>query len=115
MQFAEVEKVPLWTETVLSNWEPRILDCGGSTTPLLIFTDAAYEDEVATCGCVVIDLATVTSEVSGGSVPDSLVSCWQKLAGKQVITQAEAFAALLARRTYETLIRQRRVIFFCGQ
>ena len=107
-----MEKLFTWTESLLSGLEPRILDCKGVTTTLLIFTHAAYENEAATWGCVVIDPSTGVAEVSGGSVPDPLVSCWLKLAGKQVITQAEAFAALLARRAYETLIKQRRVILF---
>ena len=79
---------------------------------MLIFTDAAFEDGAATWGCVVIDPSTGEAEVSGGSVPDFLVICWQNLAGEQIITQAEAFAVLLARCAYETLVKQRRVIFF---
>ena len=92
--------------------EPRILNCSGLAASVLIFTDAAYEDGLATWGCVVIDPLTDTSEVSGGAIPEKLVSCWQQLAGQQVITQAEAFAVLLARKSYELLVRQRKVIFF---
>ena len=112
VDFNRVDLLLRWTESLLDNIEPRILDCRGETTPLLIFTDAAFEDGVATWGCVVIDPSTGAAEVSGGSVPDFLVKCWQNLAGEQIITQAEAFAVLLARRAYEALVKQRRVIFF---
>ena len=110
--FDDIESLFSWTESLLDRLEPRILNCSGLTTSVLIFTDAAYEDGSATWGCVVADPLTNTSEVSGGSIPEKLVVCWQKLAGKQVITQAEAFAVLLARKCYELVIRQRRVIFF---
>ena len=109
--FDEIDSLFSWTES-MDKLEPRILNCSGLAASVLIFTDAAYEDGLATWGCVVIDPLTDTSEVSGGAIPEKLVSCWQQLAGQQVITQAEAFAVLLARKSYELLVRQRRVIFF---
>ena len=110
--FQDIDSLFSWTEALLDRLEPRILSCSGLAASVLIFTDAAYEDGSATWGCVVVDPLTNMSEVSGGAIPEKLVSCWQKLAGQQVITQAEAFAVLLARKSYELLIRQRRVIFF---
>ena len=109
--FQDIESLFSWTEALMDRLEPRILSCSGLAASVLSFTDAAYEDGSATWGCVVDPLTNI-SEVSGGSIPKKLVSCWQKLAGQQVIAQAEAFAVLLARKSYELLIRQRSVIFF---
>ena len=48
VDFNRVDLLLRWTESVLDNIEPRILDCRGEMTPLLIFTDAAFEDGAAT-------------------------------------------------------------------
>ena len=88
------------------------MSSSGLTASILIFTDAASEDGVASWGYVFVDPASGIAEVSGGTIPQMLVSCWQELAGKQVITQAEAFVVFVARKHYELVIRQRRVIFF---
>lgn len=80
--------------------EPRVLNASGLSASILIFTDAAYENGVATWGCVLIDPSTGVREVSGGTIDPQLVSCWLQRAGKQVITQAEAFVVLLARKHY---------------
>lgn len=110
--FSDIEALFSWTESLMDALEPRILSSSGLTAPILIFTDAAYEDGVATWGCVFVDPASGIAEVSGGTIPQMLISCWQELAGKQVITQAEAFVVFVARKHYELAIRQRRVIFF---
>ena len=62
-----------------------------------MFTDAAYEGDQATWGVVILDLANNRREVSGGVIPRELVDFWLAEAGDQVITQAEAFAMVLAR------------------
>ena len=54
------------------------------------FSDAAFEDSVATWGIVVIDPVSGRREVMGGKVDPSLVEFWMQDAGEQVITQAES-------------------------
>lgn len=46
-----------WTHGVLSVLAPRRIDPNGSTIPVLVFTDAAYEGEsgIATRGAAIID------------------------------------------------------------
>ena len=63
--------------------------------PVLIFTDAAFEEGKATWGMVALD------SHSG-----------QENGGEQVIAQAETFACLLAGVHYRDLITRRRTIFF---
>ena len=86
----------------------------GETSPVLIFTDAAYENGLATCGTVVIDSTTGTRTAMGGNIPKMMVDMWRDLGSQQVITLAKAFTALLAQVSSRSLIIRRRVIFWIG-
>ena len=79
---------------------------------MLVFTDAAFEGGQATWGVVVLDLANNRREVCGGVIPRELVDFWLAEAGEQVITQAEAFAMVLARIAYSPSLSRRRSIWF---
>ena len=85
---------------------------GGITSSVLVFTDAAYENGVATWGIVLHDDLSGTSNVLAGVFPVWLVKHWSELVGDQVITQAESCAALLARRNFVVQLSQRRVVFY---
>ena len=56
--------------------------------------------DTATWGVVFIDPLTGTRTAEGGTVPQFLVKQWHALGSEQVITLAEAFAALLARHMF---------------
>ena len=102
----------IWTKEILTFLSPRTIDPKGPLSPVLIFTDAAYEMDTATWGVVFIDPLTGTRTAEGGTVPQFLVKQWHALGSEQVITLAEAFAALLARHMFRDCIKQRRVLFF---
>ena len=101
-----------WTEGVLSVLAPRRIDPAGTTQPVLIFTDAAYEAGVATWGMVILDPLTGVRSAMGGQIPMPLVERWRDLGSDQVITLAEAFAVLLGRISFRDVIKFRRVLFF---
>ncbi len=101
-----------YTLHVLDQIQPRNIDANGSLEPFAIFTDAAFESSEATWGIVALDPVSNTRHVCGGKVPCNLVEGWQRLGGQQIITQAEAFAVLLARRAYAKLLYGRRSLFF---
>ena len=101
-----------WTEGVLSVLAPRRIDPAGTTQPVLIFTDAAYEAGVATWGMVILDPLTGVRSAMGGQIPMPLVERWHDLGSDQVITLAEAFAVLLGRISFRDVIKFRRVLFF---
>ena len=111
-QPGQVTDLCKWARGVLKVLAPKELNPGGRTEPVLIFTDAAYEADVATWGIVLIDPVTGTRTALGGKVPDSLVQLWHSLGSQQVITLAEAFAVLLARVVLRDCILDRRVLFF---
>lgn len=108
----DVEHLCEWAANIISQLQPRVLTRGGITSSVLVFTDAAYEAGVATWGIVLIDELSGTTSVISGVFPGRLVARWTKLAGDQVITQAEACAALLARRNFVEVLSQRRVVFY---
>ena len=108
----DVRDLCRFTSQLLDKVARRVVDCSGCKVPVLIFTDAAFEEGKATWGAVALDPQSGLREVAGGEVPTSLVAQWQENGGEQVIAQAETFACLLARVHYRNLIAKRRTIFF---
>lgn len=108
----QVRELCEWTRDLLGALRAKAFDSEGNPSPVLVFTDAAYENDVATWGIVVIDQVTGLKTALGGEVPASLVAVWHHLGSEQVITLAEAFAALLARHVFRDHLHKRRAIFF---
>lgn len=50
--------------------------------------------------------------VFDGAIPDPIVLAWQKLAGKQIICQAELAAVVAIQDALKDRLRDRRIIFF---
>ena len=108
----QVQQLCAWTHALIGELNPKTIEPGGEEIPVLIFTDAAYENDVATWGIVLIDTKSNTRTASGGQIPSSLVDVWHSLGSQQVITLAEAFAVLLARVSFRAILKSRRVIFW---
>ena len=101
-----------YLESTLRCLKPRQFRCADPSDKVLVFTDAAFEGGQATWGVVILDLVSNRREVSGGVIPRELVDFWLAEAGEQVITQAEAFAMVLARIAYGPSLSRRRSIWF---
>lgn len=101
-----------FTLKLLENLRPRTISVASVETPIVVYTDGAYEDGVATWGALVIDPVTGTRHVLGGTVPDVLVRHWLRTVGEQVICEVEAFAYLAIRWDYRRLFNQRLGIGF---
>lgn len=82
--------------------QPKHILPGDETDSVVVFTDAAYENDVATWGIVVLDAASGLRTSVGGIVPKQLVDAWHTFGVEQVITLAEAFAVLLARHMFRS-------------
>ena len=80
---------------------------GDLLPPVIVFTDAAYEDGKATWGIVAVDLHTGAREVIGGLIPSDLVARWQGDGALQLVAQAEAFVLRLARNVSRPFLRNR--------
>eukprot|EP00435_Cladocopium_sp_Y103_P053691 s2737_g17.t1 len=93
---------------MLRTLQPESHFARGSTNPVLIFTDGAWEAGVATAGAVLID----GSERLAFRlvVPKGLVEHWLEFAGEQIISQVELWALLVIRWSCREKLLNRRVI-----
>ena len=79
--------------------------------PVLVFTDGACEPDCTSIGGVLLDGETV--EYFGARIPLPLCKKWCTKDGQtQVIGQAELFPVLVARLTWKSKLKGRRVLFF---
>ena len=102
------------TNTLKSS-KPRRASVGDDTTPVLLFTDGAWEpsnDSPAGAGVVIIDPLQNTRNVHVVSIPDVLVEHWKSLGKKQLIAELELFPIVVALANYAEQIRGRRVLIF---
>ena len=97
-----------YARTMLQSQRPREHSLTVTTRPVLIFTDGAYENGVATAGAVVVDGPMRLAYVI--KVPESLVKLWTKVAGEQIISQVEMWALVTVRWCLRKLLHGRRVI-----
>ena len=100
----QIRQLCAWTHALVGQLAPKTVEPDGDTSPVLIFTDAAYEDGRATWGIVVIDAVTGTRTALGGEIPKASVDVWHELGSQQVITLAEVFAVLLAPISFRSLL-----------
>lgn len=70
---------------LLSRSGPRTVECRPGGPPLLVFTDSAFENGVATVGALIVDPELRKSMVYDGAIPEALVKKWQSSGSKQVI------------------------------
>ena len=97
-----------YAKLMLQSQKPRVHSLGDARSPILIFTDGAYENGVATAGAVVIDGPSRMAFVV--SVPDALVKLWTRVAGEQIISQVELWALVSVRWCLRKQLHGRRVI-----
>lgn len=96
----------------LTTCQPRVLEAAAELFPILIFTDGAWEDRVASLGAVVVDTADGTSQVLHGLLPDSLRDLWLKEVGEQLICQIELYAMVAVRWQLGKWLSGRRSIWW---
>ena len=77
--------------------EPRIVSKSTPSKPILIYTDGAFENGVATWGALVIDVETGCKWIFSGKVPDFLVQHWLRTVEAQIICEVETFAYVCVR------------------
>ena len=97
---------------ILETLRPRCIELPVQNSPVLIYTDGAYEADNATWGAIVVDHVTSTRLCFAGAVPDYLLNAWKHLVGEQLICQIEMFAVLCVRWKMRHLLHCRRTILF---
>ena len=89
---------------------PRKIQSGGQLRPILIFTDASWENQTAGLGAVVIDSASGRIAVYCGQAPETLKRHWLKEVGDHLICQLELYVMVGLRWSLKNLLHNRRTI-----
>ena len=76
---------------------PRSYVAESFKSPLLIFTDGAWESGVATGGAVTYDPVSDVATVFPVEIPSELITLWLEEVGEQLISQIEFFVYLAVR------------------
>ena len=101
----QVKQLSTWTHALLGESKPKAVKPGGERTPILVFTDAACEDDVASWEMVRVDSISTTRTAAGGRIPAALVQLWKGMGSQQVITLAEALRCCWHGSSSWTLVR----------
>ena len=105
---SDLESLCSYTKTMLLEQRPRVHSVLNAGRPVVIFTDGAWEDGIATAGAVLVDgdirLAFQLE------VPQALVEHWLANAGEQIISQVELWGLVLLKWSRRNHLQNRRVI-----
>eukprot|EP00435_Cladocopium_sp_Y103_P018632 s3736_g4.t1 len=100
------------TMKVLDAMRPRQVSANDTQVPVIIYTDGAYDGDLADWGAILLDPLTGARLCYSGRVPSFLLQAWSHLVGDQLICQIEMFAVLCIRWEARHLTHGRRVILF---
>ena len=107
---AELAAALRWLQRHVVEAAPRRVPFRVRGPPVLVFTDGAYEEEVATCGAVLITADVV--RYFGEVIPPPLVTEWRSSGAKQIIGQAEMLPVLLSLLAWGPFLEDKKVVFF---
>ena len=79
---------------------PRRVPLDRTVPPVLLFTDAAAEEDLVTLGAVIFDPVSGTFSHFGAGLAQASVEIWKKGGRTQVIGQAELIAIPIAMETW---------------
>ena len=94
----------------ICNIKPRTVDFSDERPPILVFTDASYENDKAEYGIFCID--DNTKWVAGSQIPSVLVDHWKSSGSLQIIAQAEIYPIVLIRRFVAQAWIHRKVVYY---
>ena len=105
---ADLESLCLYTKTMLLEQKPRVHSVLNVGRPVVIFTDGAWEDGIATAGAVLVDGdVRLAFQLE---VPQTLVEHWLTNAGEQIISQVELWGLVMLKWSRRDHLLNRRVI-----
>ena len=91
---------------------PRVIRLTAQNAPVLVFTDAAFENGRVTVGGCLFDKETGRREFFGGRLSGGIIQTWLDEGKEQLICQGELFAVPLALWIWRQVITQRNVLVF---
>eukprot|EP00435_Cladocopium_sp_Y103_P032079 s2147_g8.t1 len=98
--------------SVLQSIQPRTVAASAEVAPILIYTDGAFDGDLADWGAILLDPVTGMRLCFAGKVPCFLLEAWKHLVGEQLICQIEMFAVLCIRWQARHLLHNRRALLF---
>ena len=105
---SDLESLCLYTKTMLLEQKPRVHSVLNVGRPVVIFTDGAWEDGIATAGAVLVDGdVRLAFQLE---VPQTLVEHWLTNAGEQIISQVELWGLVMLKWSRRDHLLNRRVI-----
>ena len=90
--------------------KPRVIDFSINDPPIIVFTDAAYEQGKATYGVFCIEPSG--RWVAAGDVPDVLVDLWRSNGSEQIIAQAELYPIILLRFMVGSAWTHKKIVYY---
>ena len=99
-----------FVKVLLRDLPPRCYTRSKHDSPVLIFTDAAFENGVGSAGYILVDRMTATRSCGEIHIPQTLMNHWLELAGSQIISQLELYALLAIRYHHRKLWVDRQLI-----
>lgn len=69
---------------LLRSLRPRIVNGIEAATPLVVYTDAAFEGGIASWGSVVFDRHSGLTAIHWGRIDPQMISSWQFSSGEQI-------------------------------
>ena len=94
---AEAQQVCDYLEVITKSVTPRVIGLQDSDTPIIIYSDGAFESGTGTWGAFVYDPLENKRWVFSGTVPEVLLRYWSETVGEQLICEIELFAYICIR------------------
>ncbi len=109
-----LEEFCQYASNCLEACKPRRIRAGGQLrpTPILIFTDASWEDQSGGLGAVVIDTVGGRVAIYSGQIADTLKHHWLKEGGDHLICQLELYVMVSLRRSLKNFLHNRRTMWW---
>ena len=104
---AEARQVCDYLEVVTKSVTPRVIGLQDYDTPIIIYSDGAFESGTGTWGAFVYDPLDNKRWVFSGKVPEALLQFWSATVGEQLICEIELFAYICIRWHLRHLLHKR--------
>ena len=108
----EARQVCDYLEVVTKSVEPRVIGLQDCDTPIVIYSDGAFESGKGTWGAFVYDPLDDKRWVFSGTVPEPLLQFWSATVGEQLICEIELFAYICIRWHLRHLLHKRYGLIF---
>lgn len=101
-----------WFSRRLQHSKPKQLLSKADKRSVILFTDAASEGQLHTCGGILHDEASGTKEFFSLEIEPRLIVEWRSTGIVQIITHAEVYPVWIARITWSHIFHGRRTLMF---